>query len=114
MSAQEIPRPRERQGGGLMTCEHKCYDLVSDLAVRHRPSVLISRNKEHGEQISSVVRTGFSFADNSADQLLDLPQSSQISKMTRQRHCVRNKERACEPFGYLRSQCVHSVVDGRD
>jgi hypothetical protein len=56
VAKQEIERPREPGGGRLVAREQQGDQLIADLGVGHRRTILEARGDEHGEDV--VARVG--------------------------------------------------------
>jgi hypothetical protein len=70
---EQVPRPRQRNGCGLVPSEEKRHDLITNLLIGHTTAIVSILNVEkHGEDVSTVLPSPTARTNDSIDNGIKL------------------------------------------
>ena len=71
---QDVERPRQRDGGRLVSSQQDRHRLVPQLAIGHRscPALFVAREQQHAEKVAAVPAAATVLGDEPVDDAVEL------------------------------------------
>src|SRR5207245_1804880 len=108
---EQIPCPRQSEGGGLVTGEEQGHGLVADLPIGHAAALLVARVQQQREQVAAVGLLRAALADEAEQDRVEPADGPAKAEVRRRRQPERRRQRGVEAIEEIGLQDRERVDD---